>query len=273
MLISGIQKFTMLDYPGKTAAIIFTAGCTFRCGYCHNPEFVLPERLKEIKDTFIPEEAVFNFLDTRRGESSPNPLRCDGGGSRTLASADRRPPEGGERAGRGLASSVPLLDGVVISGGEPTVQPDLLPFIRKLKEGGFLVKLDTNGNRPETLKQAVEEGLLDYIAMDIKTSLPEYQALAGKLVSPERIKQSIDLIKNSGVEYEFRSTLIKECHSPEVLEAMKRLVAGAKRYYLQTFRPGHTLLPAFEKYHPFSEAEIRGIMDMFKGAAGEVGIR
>ncbi|PIR76985.1 MAG: anaerobic ribonucleoside-triphosphate reductase activating protein, partial [Candidatus Magasanikbacteria bacterium CG10_big_fil_rev_8_21_14_0_10_38_6] len=142
MVISGVQPFTLLDFPEKTACIIFTAGCNFRCGYCHNPEFVLPEKIQQIKTSFIDEETIYSFLQKRKG----------------------------------------LLDGVVISGGEPTMMGDLPAFIRNIKELGFLVKLDTNGNRPLVLQHLLDEGLLDYVAMDVKTSLVNYADLVGDCV-------------------------------------------------------------------------------------------
>lgn len=233
MLISGVQPFTLLDYPDKTAAIVFTAGCNFRCGYCHNPEFVLPELVLKLKDSFIPEESFFNFLKSRRG----------------------------------------LLEGVVVSGGEPTVQYDLIPFLKKIKTLGFKIKLDTNGHRPELVRQALDENLLDYIAMDVKTSLADYPRLVGPFVRPEKIKETMEIIKTSGRDYEFRSTLIKEVHSGIILAEMKTLLAGAKRLWLQTFRPGHTLQPAFKEYRPFSAEELADLADNFRATVAEVGVR
>ncbi|OGH69908.1 MAG: anaerobic ribonucleoside-triphosphate reductase activating protein [Candidatus Magasanikbacteria bacterium RIFCSPHIGHO2_01_FULL_47_8] len=233
MLISGIQPFTMLDYPDKTACIIFTPGCNFRCGYCHNPEFVLPEKIIKLKDSFIPEESFFSFLAKRRG----------------------------------------LLDGVVISGGEPTLAFDLLGFMGRIKALGFLVKLDTNGNRPDLLEQAVSDGLVDYIAMDVKTSLAAYRALVGPLARPDNIKRSIEITKRSGIDYEFRTTLIKEAHSGIILTDLIELVAGAKRWYLQTFRPEHTLRPEFVSYHPFLPEDIEIIIEQACGKVGEVTTR
>ncbi len=230
MVFSGIQQCTLLDYPDKVACIIFTPGCHFRCGYCHNPEFVLPEKIAELRNTFIPETAIFNFLNSRRG----------------------------------------LLDGVVISGGEPTLMPDLIPFMRAIKALGFLVKLDTNGNRPEVIKNAIAAQAVDYIAMDVKTSLPEYANLVGGLVSPKHIAESISIIINSGVEYEFRSTLVKEIHPVSVLEDMALAVRGARQIYLQTFRPAHTLNPAFEQFHPLSFEELECAMQLFKKEVKEV---
>ena len=233
MLISGIQQFTMLDFPEKTACIVFTAGCNFRCGYCHNPEFVLPEKIREIADSFIPEEAVFSFLEQRRG----------------------------------------LLDGVVITGGEPTLMGDLLEFIRRIKNMGFLVKLDTNGNNPAMVRRLLDEHLLDYIAMDIKTSLVQYKRLVGNRAKLHFLQESVSLIQKSGVEYEFRSTLIKEVHTDDILAEMIQLVHGAKRLSLQSFRPETTLAPVFATYHPFSSQEMDDIAHCFRDYVEEVVIR
>lgn len=233
MKLTAIQKFTVLDYPGKVACIAFTPGCNMRCGFCHNPEFVLPERIRELSGSFIDETTFFRFLDKRQG----------------------------------------LLDGVVVSGGEPTIWRELPIFIRKIKERGFLVKLDTNGNHPDMLRKLLDEQLVDYVAMDVKTSLVEYPKLVGPMVKPEYIEESIDLLRSSSIEYEFRTTLIKEVHTPEILEAMQKLVTGAKQFFLQTFRPGHTLKDCFEQYHPFSLAELQVIRQNFEASVSFVDIR
>lgn len=233
MIFSGIQKLTLLDYPGKVSCIVFSPGCDFRCGYCHNPEFVLPECLAKMKDHFIPEEKVLSFLQKRVG----------------------------------------LLDGVVISGGEPTLAPDLIDFMRKVKKIGFLIKLDTNGNHPSVIENALNEKLIDYIAMDIKASIISYDQLVGSGVKVDNIIRSIDIIKNSGVDYEFRSTLIREIHSLEDLKRMCTMVRGSKRLYLQGFRPGHTLDPKYAKYHPFSDEEMVEIVGMFQEEVEEVACR
>ncbi|MBI2444376.1 MAG: anaerobic ribonucleoside-triphosphate reductase activating protein [Candidatus Magasanikbacteria bacterium] len=240
MLISGIQKFTLLDFPDRTACIVFTPGCDFRCGYCHNPEFVLPEQIAKLRPSFIPEAVFFNFLSERRGQGEPG---------------------------------VPWLEGVVITGGEPTLQPDLLPFMRRLKDLGLAVKLDTNGNRPAVIAAALSAGLLDYIALDVKTSLPHYPALVGPLVKPENIAESIRLIKDSSIPYEFRSTLIKEAHSDIILQEMGELIAGAKLLYLQQFRPGITLKSEFAGYHPFTLEELEQIAERLRSNVQEVRVR
>ncbi len=233
MLISGIQPCTLLDFPEKTACIVFTPGCNFRCSYCHNPEFVLPERIKELRPGFIPEETFFRFLDRRQD----------------------------------------LLDGVVVTGGEPTLMPDLLEFLRKVKDKGFKTKLDTNGNRPAVLKRALDEGLVDYVAMDVKTSLTEYQNLAGALAEPMAIYESIELLKASAIDSEFRSTLLKELHPPKVLAEMVELLRGAKKLYLQKFRPGIVLNQIAATYQPFSETEMSEIANLFRSVVPTVIIR
>ncbi|MFC1663059.1 anaerobic ribonucleoside-triphosphate reductase activating protein [Patescibacteria group bacterium] len=234
MLISGIQRFTMLDYPGKTSCIVFVPGCNFRCGYCHNPEFVLPKLIQKIKDSFIPEENFFKFLNKRQG----------------------------------------LLDGVTISGGEPTIMPDLADFIQRIKNMGFLVKIDTNGNLPDRLKTIIDLGLVDYIAMDLKTSSEHYSKLVGPGADKDKINQSIVLIKDSGVPYEFRSTLIRDIHDKPKLMKMAEMISGADKLYLQYFRSGHTLDPAYNKYKPFSEHETKKMAkEIFEPYVREVFIR
>lgn len=223
----------MLDYPDKVACIAFTPGCDMRCGFCHNPEFVLPEKIAELQGNFISSETFFNFLDKRQG----------------------------------------LLEGVVVSGGEPTMWRDLPEFFREIKKKGFLTKLDTNGNHPAVLERLLQDELLDYVAMDVKTSLAEYPKLVGGRVKPEHIRESIALLKASGIPYEFRTTLIKEVHSEIVLKDMEQLLSGAERYYLQTFRPGHTLNPIFATYHPFSPGEMQGMVKRFSHVVEAVGIR
>jgi pyruvate formate lyase activating enzyme len=223
MFFSGIQQFTMLDFPDTIACILFIPGCNFRCGYCHNPEFVLPEQLIKIKDSFITEESAFNFLKQRLGK----------------------------------------LEGVVFSGGEPTIMPDLVDCITKVKALGFKVKLDSNGNKPEVIQELLQKKLLDYIAMDIKTSLAQYKSLVGNLADTVALQKSIDLIKSSGIPYEFRTTLTKETHTPEILKAMIPLLSGSKKYTLQHFRPEITLDPAFASNHDFTATEMEEIKNIF----------
>ena len=157
---------TLLDFPDRVACIVFTPGCNFRCGYCHNPEFVIPENLTKFRESFLSLESVFTFLDTRKGR----------------------------------------LDGVVVSGGEPTLQVGLGDFLGKVKSMGFQTKLDTNGSLPEVLKPLLQEMLIDYVAMDVKTSLARYGELTEACVRAEAIRESIELIKDMAPDYEFRTT-------------------------------------------------------------------
>ena len=204
MLISGIKKTTLLDYPGKVSCIIFTAGCNLRCQYCHNSEFVLPEKIKLIKD-FIPEEIFFNFLKTK----------------------------------------IWLLDGVVICWGEPTLQKDLELFCQKIKDMWFLVKLDTNWQNPDILKKLLEKNLLDYIAMDIKWDYENLENLIWKY-DKQKYFESIKLIKNSDIDSEFRTTLIKNYHSLDDFETVVKQITGAKKYFLQNYKWGNTLQEDFD---------------------------
>lgn len=234
MNISGIQKFTTLDFPGRVACIVFTAGCNFRCGFCHNPEFVVPEKIQKIQDTFIPKEAVFNFFEKREG----------------------------------------LLDGVVISGGEPTMMPDLLDFIKDAREKfSYEIKLDSNGNKPEVLEKVIDENLVDYIAMDIKSDIENYKELVKGVVDTDKLQQSINLLKQNKVEYEFRTTLIKGVHTKEILKNMADLASGAKNYYLQEYRNSHTLDPDFVQYDAFSDSEMEQIKRLFEKEVRQVKIR
>jgi len=224
MLISGVQKFTILDYPEKVAAIIFTPGCNMRCGFCHNKEFVLPKEIKKLKSSFIPEKAILNFLESRKGK----------------------------------------LDGLVISGGEPTIQPNLKQFIQKVREMGFLIKLDTNGNLPDVIKDLVHEKLVDYIAMDVKTTLNNYEDLVGNLAKPNNIKVSIEFLKKGTVPYEFRTTVIDGIHTTDIIREMARLLRGADKLYLQKFRPETTLDPEFENKKPISSEQMYKYIQIFK---------
>lgn len=233
MLISGIQPFTTLDFPGQISCIVWTAGCNFRCGYCHNPEFVLPEKLKELRDNIIPEIAVLRFLESRVGK----------------------------------------LDGVVVSGGEPTLQHGLIDFVSEVKELGFLVKLDTNGTNPEVVEQLLQEELIDYIAMDYKVPLTEYQIVSGPFKHFGKIAQTRDLVMQSARPYEFRATVLQEVHTPERLQLMAEELNGSARLYLQQFRPGHVLDDAYSAYTPFSQREMEHIAEMFRLHVSEVFVR
>ena len=214
MLISWIKKTTLLDYPGKIACIIFTTWCNLRCKYCHNSEFVLPEKIAEI-NSFIPENIFFNFLKTK----------------------------------------IWLLDAVVICWWEPTIHKDLEEFCKKIKELWFLVKLDTNGQNPHILKTLLKKNLVDYIAMDIKWDFDTLENLVGVPFIKKDYLDSIQLILNATIDYEFRTTLIKNYHSLENFEKCAQLLHGAKKYFLQNYKGWDTLIPDFNG-ESFSQEEL-----------------
>lgn len=217
MVIGGIQKFSTVDYPGYVVAAIFTVGCNMRCGYCHNPELVLPEQYAE----GIPEDLIFEFLETRRDK----------------------------------------LDGVAISGGEPTMQADLPDFIRKCKAMGFRVKLDTNGTHPDMLRELIDEQLVDFIAMDIKGPLAKYSQIAARPVDLAAIQESIRLIKT--IPHEFRTTIVAGQLAPNDFESIGELVDGADRYALQYFVPsGNLVSPQFMNKKPWSESDMTSVRDI-----------
>lgn len=214
MIFGGFEKCTLIDYPSKTACMVYTIGCNFRCPYCHNPELV-----DETVTETISEEEVLAFLDTRKG----------------------------------------LLDGVVITGGEPTMHSDLTSFIEKVKEKGFLVKLDSNGTSPQVLKDLVGKKLVDYIAMDIKAPLSRYSSVVSRPVDIDAIQESIDFLRTASVEYEFRTTVVKSLLSEADMLAIGEEIKGAKRYFLQAFIPTKILNPQLRKKVSYSSDELEAL--------------
>ncbi len=202
MNIGGIQKSSLIDYPGKVSSVIFCSGCNFDCPYCHNPALVAgPSTCPKHVDP----DRLFGFLHQRRG----------------------------------------FLDGVVVSGGEPTLQPDLLDICRKIKELDFPVKLDTNGSKPRVIKSLFEANLVDYIAMDLKTDPVLYQSYIKSDCRPDPIVESIELIMDSGVDYEFRTTCVKPIVTSRTVANILQLIRGARLYALQRFRQSEVLHPEF----------------------------
>lgn len=192
MVIQGLQKLTLLDYPGKVACTIFTAGCNFRCPFCHNASLVVDT----YKNEEIKLEDIFAFLKKRMG----------------------------------------VLDGVCVTGGEPLIQSDIEPFLRRIKEMGYAVKLDTNGSFPDKLRKLVDEKLVDYVAMDIKNSQESYGKTIGiQDYDIRNIHRSVQYLLSDAVPYEFRTTVVLEFHQRSDFESIGRWIKGAKRYYLQQF--------------------------------------
>jgi len=191
VIIGGLQRFSLIDYPGKTCAVIFTRGCNFRCRYCHNPELVVPERF----GPEVPLPEVYDFLHRRAR----------------------------------------VLQAVCITGGEPTVQADLPDMLKRIKQMGYLIKLDSNGSRPDILEEVLGEALLDYVAIDVKAPLQDYEKIVGVRFPAERLAKSIALVLSSGIDHEFRTTIVKRFTSLEDIRRIARSIRGARRYYLQTF--------------------------------------
>ncbi len=215
MRIGGLQKVTLIDYPGKIGATVFTQGCNFRCPYCHNPELVDPGQYGEL----IPEEEVLSFLEKRRGK----------------------------------------LDAVTVTGGEPTIQKDLDSFLEALKDMGYLVKVDTNGSNPAVLEMLIKRNLVDYLAMDIKGPLKKYGAIASVRVDTSKIRKSIELITSSGIEHEFRTTVVRSQLDPQDLRSVAKLITKARLYVLQHFVPTKTLDDSFLSAAPYSPQELSTI--------------
>ena len=222
MLIKGLQKLTLLDFPERMACTVFTFGCNLRCPFCHNASLVLSERTD---DTLISEEEFFSFLQKRRG----------------------------------------ILEGVCVTGGEPTLQPDLPAFIRRIRDLGFAVKLDTNGARPATLKALLDEGLLDYAAMDVKNSLSKYPETVGiPALDTTPFEESMDLLMEGRIPFEFRTTLVNGLHTPESVAEMGARLAGDERFFLQTFEDSGDLIAGEESalaaFTPDETRELLGIL-------------
>lgn len=192
MRIGCFQKRSFVDYPGKTAAVVLTQGCSWRCPFCHYRSLVFPTRFQPA----IPVEEVIEHLRLQRDE----------------------------------------IDGVVVSGGEPTLQKGLDDFLVRVRELDLLTKLDTNGGQPEVLASLLDRHLLDYVAMDVKGPLCEYPRFTGCEVDTGPVELSIELIKQSGVAYEFRTTLVGGLHTQAHIDELAPLMYGARRYALQTYR-------------------------------------
>lgn len=228
MLFGGLQKITLIDYPGKVASMVYTIGCNFRCPYCHNPELV-----DETVEARFPEAEIFDFLKSRKG----------------------------------------IVEGLVITGGEPTMHEDLPDFMRKVKKMGFLVKLDSNGTNPEMLKYVIDKMLVDYIAMDIKAPLYKYSQAVARPVDPSILRRSIKLIKSSGIPYEFRTTVVKFMLSPEDMEEIVEEIKGADKYFIQKFISTRILNPQFKKKTSYDDKELKHFQKLFAKKVKFCGIR
>ncbi len=214
MQLYGLQKLTLLDFPGHTACTVFTGGCNFRCPFCHNAGLVVDID----PGTVIEEEGFFALLEKRRG----------------------------------------ILDGVCVTGGEPLLQPDIELFLQRIRAMGYLVKLDTNGSFPDRLENLLRKGCVDYVAMDVKNCMEKYSLTAGTEVDTAAIGKSIDLLLAGQVEYEFRTTVVRELHTEADIEKIAKRIRGAKRFFLQNFVNSENLIgEGFSAHTPENMEKMR----------------
>jgi len=235
MNIGGLQKLTLLDYPDHVAAIIFTQGCNFRCHFCYNPKLVVPQSTKIQKDyPEITEDGLFGFLQSRQSK----------------------------------------LDAVVITGGEPTLHADLPEFLERIKEMGFLIKLDTNGTNPAMLGNLMNQKLIDYIAMDIKAPLDNYEKVVGVKTPLKNIQDSIIIIKEGSLPYEFRSTIMPALHQLADIQKMGELIIGADKWYLQKFKSNIDLVDhRFVNKSFFTDEQMHELAQLAAKYVKFVGVR
>lgn len=228
MRICGLQTLSMVDYPGKLAATIFTGGCNLRCPFCHNAPLVTGAAQAPV----LEESEILDFLNRRKG----------------------------------------LLDGVVLTGGEPLLHPDAADFLKKLRNLGFSIKLDTNGCYPERLHRVLEAQLVDYVAMDLKNSPEKYAQTVGlKNFDLAPIEESIRLLKTGCIDYEFRTTVVRELHSLQDILSLSQWAQGAPHYFLQQFVDSGTLIS--QGLHPVPVTEMQVMAQTASPFFGEVLLR
>lgn len=221
MQIGGFLKCSLVDYPGKVAAVVFTQGCNFLCPFCHNTELVVPSFFRAL----VPEAEVLSFLAERRG----------------------------------------VLQGLTVTGGEPTIQTDLPSFLKIVKDLGYQVKLDTNGSRPDVLSSLFQEHLVDYVAMDIKTSMGRYRQACGVEVDTGCIEESIHLLLASGLNYEFRSTAVRPFIEEQTLADIHKTLRHPQRYVLQEFvLRDHLVAPAFLDQRQYTSEELKALKEKWE---------
>lgn len=261
MRIGGFLPTTLLDYPEKLACTVFTCGCNFRCPFCQNGSLVLGTHydLSNSPDTTVSENADRNAASVL-----------------ATASNDDQSVDILEH----IKKRKNILEGVCITGGEPTLQKDLPNFLRKIKNLGLLVKLDTNGSRPDVVKALYQEGLIDYVAMDIKSSKESYSAVSGIAGLPiAAVEESVDFLMHSGIAYEFRTTLVKGLHAYNDMESIAAWLKGAKKYYLQSYEDSEqilcklTSLPADINLGTFSADELQQFLQIARKTIPSAALR
>ena len=238
MQILGLNKTTLLDYPGHVAAAVFTGGCQFRCPFCHNGELVLNPSC----GSHCTQEDIFSFLNKRKN----------------------------------------ILQGVCITGGEPTLQGDLEDFMREVRGLGYLVKLDTNGYEPDVLEKLLKDGLLDYVAMDIKNCPGKYGMTAGReSLEMDRVTRSVELLKHSGIDYEFRTTVVREFHTTEDIVEIGKWIVGCPVYFLQQYQDSENVIETMrcgrqEVFHGYDISVMEEMAEAVRhlpGMTGKVELR
>lgn len=229
MKIGGLQKISLIDYPGLLCAVIFTQGCNFRCAYCHNPELIDPRKFSSP----LSEDDLVAFLEKRKGK----------------------------------------LDAVTITGGEPTLQPDLLPFVYHLKTMGYRIKIDTNGSNPDVIYHLINDHLIDYIAMDIKGPFDLYHKVTCSNIKVDKIQQSIEIVMKSGVLYEFRTTVLKSMLKPGDMMKIGELIKNARIYYLQRYIPSKKIDKEFISFEKYTDDELEAMKIKLRKYIYQVEIR
>lgn len=235
--IKGVQKVSLIDYPGKISSVVFLNKCNMRCPYCHNPELVFNnDSGGEFPD--ITFEEFMKFLDTKKK----------------------------------------WIDGVCITGGEPTLHPGLIEFMKMIKSKKLLVKLDTNGTNPKIIEQAIRQKIVDFVAMDIKNSLERYEETVNMKVNLENIKNSIRLIIDSGnqglIDYEFRTTILPRFIGEKEIIEIGKILNGSKKYVIQQFHKQDSLVDdKFKEEKTYSHAELHKFKDILEKNISIVDIR
>lgn len=221
MRIAGLQKLTLLDFPGKTAATVFTAGCNFRCPFCHNADLVTGGSATGASAGVVSLDEFFAFLDKRQG----------------------------------------LLDGVCVTGGEPLLQSGLADFCARVHEKGFSVKLDTNGSFPDRLRALADAGLVDYVAMDVKNAPERYaETIGAPAFDLAPVRKSVDFLREGTLPYEFRTTVVRELHSADDLRELAAWIEGAAAWHLQSFIDADSVLGGTGRFHAWNPDDLRELL-------------
>ena len=228
MIVAGLQKLSLVDFPGQISAVIFLQGCNFKCGYCQNPDLIAGKG-----SSIVNEAEVLQYLTKRKDK----------------------------------------IGGVVITGGEPTVHGDLAGFLEKIAMTGLKIKLDTNGSNPAVLKSLLASGILDYVAVDIKTSFQKYDLFSCRSGTQRDIAETVRICLDSNIPYEFRTTCAPGVLDLDDFREIGKEVKGARKYCLQQFRPDITFDPAFSKVKPFTAPEIQSFVDVLSGYVEKIETR